>query len=226
MVHHDVDVCPSHHLFTWFNLCQCSCLSGRNPIFTHSLPNAAVMRMCEQCANIIYNVIFLGCYNCFTGALQLSLWAKKKNLLSFSELSAPCTPVLHTLCICVQACVCVRSWILHICAWLCVSGGGGGVLPAVCTCQSVHLSVSTVAKSLNDFQHPSPLPVWRWIQIHHGERTLYHWGYGLHTQTLYIKQVSFICLCPFRLEIIMWSVLIHVQDKWFLQGGKENVMSF
>lgn len=36
----------------------------------------------------------------------------------------------------------------------------------------VSLSVCTVAKSLNDFQHPSPMPIRRWKPAHHGERTL------------------------------------------------------
>lgn len=36
----------------------------------------------------------------------------------------------------------------------------------------VSLSVYTVAKSLNGFQHHSPMPIQRWKPAHHGERTL------------------------------------------------------
>lgn len=41
-------------LSIWCHLCQCSCLSLKNPIITHALCNEAVKCMCEQCAE--YNV--------------------------------------------------------------------------------------------------------------------------------------------------------------------------
>lgn len=97
-----------------------------------------------------------------------SFSARRQRILVLSSgWVSPCTSVLRTLCICVQA------W-AH--AYLTLCWRWRRRWRGVCTCQSVRMSASTVAKSLNDFQHPSPLPVWRWSRIHHGDRASYHWG--------------------------------------------------
>lgn len=102
---------------------------------------------------------------------KLVVQVEKPSLLAVSKLNAaapPCTPVLCTLCICVRARVNAHKdstsvfdfvLVMEVVEVVVVVAEEGVLSWGVCTCQSVRLSVCTVAKSLSDFQHPSPMPI-------------------------------------------------------------------
>lgn len=84
-----------------------------------------------------------GWCNCFSNATLInSGLGKRAGLFPIQA------PTHMSLFACKCPCVRVCSWRLHLCVSFCV-GGGGDVFRGICTCQSV----STVAKSLTDFQH-------------------------------------------------------------------------
>lgn len=110
--------------------------------------------MCENCAVCkLYYYIIRPLGHCLLGTIAGDLSAAF--LVSCSLFLG-----LMVLCVCVQF-VYVHK-LTHVCLTLCWWWRRRySILWGECACQSVHLSVSTctVAKSLNDFQHPSPLPV-------------------------------------------------------------------
>lgn len=107
-MHRDLDVCPSHPLSISCHFTVGVLVSQARVLPDYPLSSVQII-MCHSGVP----------YNCFTGVLQLSLWAKKNYLLTFSELSAPCTPVLCSPCICVQVCVYVFINTTHFCLTLC-----------------------------------------------------------------------------------------------------------
>lgn len=177
MVHHDLGVWAFHHY-------SIHLLS--------SLP-VSVPRRLEFHAHLTQFVCMSGVQNirCHFGALQqlatflwISLRVGKLNLPAISELNAPmytCTLDPACLCVCDRDSISMFEFVLMVVEVVMVSV----VVVAVAAEEEVvllqgfvpvSLSVCTVAKSLNDFQHPSPMPIRRWKPAHHGERTLSDWG--------------------------------------------------